>query len=54
MVGGKNVVYHREHRSKKGRRDHHYLLDGEYWDRLNKKAEKRIEKEEKDFTNLAY
>lgn len=53
-VGGKNVVYHRSHRSKKGRRDHHYLESQEYWDRLDKKLEKYDEFEEKRYKNLTY
>jgi hypothetical protein len=53
-TGGKNVVFHRSHRSKKGRRDHHYLQSQEYWDHLEKKMEKFDEIEEKRYKMLDY
>jgi hypothetical protein len=54
MIGGKNVVFHRTHRSKRGKRDHHYLPDGEYWQRIEKKDAKRIQNEERFYEKLAY
>lgn len=53
MVGGKNVVFHRSHRTKNGKRDHHYLMNKEYWDRFDKKFEKIIQKQEKRWKNIA-
>ena len=53
MEGGRNVVFHRSHRSKKGRRDIHYDLDDQYWERFDKKYEKIIEKEERRYETLA-
>ena len=53
-TGGRNVVYHREHRSKKGRRDHHYIQNPKYWERLVQKAEEKAEIEEKTYENLTY
>ena len=54
MVGGKNVVYHRSHRAKKGRRDHHYLESPEYWNHLEEKMEKYDRLEEKRYKTLDY
>ena len=53
-VGGPNVVYHRSHRSKKGRKDFHYIESPDYWEHLEKKMEKYDEFEEKKYKTLDY
>lgn len=53
-TGGKNVIFHRSHRTKKNRKDHHYLESQEYWDLLDKKMEKFDKFEEKRYKKLDY
>lgn len=52
-TGGKNVIFHRSHRTKKGRRDHHYLQDADYWAHLEEKMEEFTQREEKKWEKLA-
>ena len=54
MVGGKNVIYHRSHRSKRGRRDLHYQESPDYWTHLEEKMEKYDRLEEKRYKKLDY
>jgi hypothetical protein len=54
VTGGKNVQFHRSHRAKRGRRDHHYIQNGEYLQIFRQKDEERIEKEEKRWKTLAF
>lgn len=51
-TGGPNVVFHRSHRSKKGRKDFHYIESPDYWERFDEKFEKYDEFEEKRYKNL--
>lgn len=51
-TGGKNVVFHRSHRTKKNRKDLHYQESDEYWDLIEKKFEKIDAIEEKRYKNL--
>jgi hypothetical protein len=52
-LGGKNVIFHRSHRTKKNRKDIHYLESNEYWNVIEKKFEKFDEFEEKKYKKLA-
>ena len=53
-TGGKNVIYHRSHRTKKNRKDLHYIESSDYWEHLDKKFEKFDEFEEKRCKMLDY
>ena len=53
-TGGPNVVFHRSHRSKKGRRDVHLIQDSTVRQFLLKKIEKRAIYEDRRYKNLHY
>lgn len=54
MCGGKNVVYHRNHRSKKGKRLYKITKNRDILASLEQKMKKYDEFEEKRCKNLTY